>query len=131
MADIISEFPNKCMLVRIPISITYEKIYDAARRCWKANIDKARSSDYVLAVADGIVQGVFKPEIWHITTVKECEKDKKRCNVMRANTKRCEVNKRIRFDGVEAPAEVKKRYLNKEIPAKYQGCRNPVRYTFE
>jgi len=39
MTDIISDFPDKCMLVRIPIGIDYdETIYDATRRCWRANL---------------------------------------------------------------------------------------------
>jgi len=124
MVGIISEFSDKCMIVRIHISIEYdETIYNAARRCWRANIDKAKDADYILAVINGIVQGVFKPEKWHITTDKECEKERDRCKKMKANTKLCTVRKRIRFDGVEAPADVKKRYLNKEIPSKYKkGC---------
>jgi hypothetical protein len=119
------------MLVRIPIGIEYDKTtYDAARRCWRANIDKAESADYVLAVVDGIVQGVFKAKEWRVTVVKECEKERKRCEEMRANMQRCKIKKRIRFDGTEAPANVKDRYLNKKIPPAYQIGQNPVRYSF-
>jgi len=39
MVDTIKEFADKCMIVRIPVSINYEKIYDATRHCWWANID--------------------------------------------------------------------------------------------
>jgi uncharacterized protein len=78
MADTIKEFADKCMIVRIPVSINFDKIYDATRRCWRANIDNARRADYVIAVVDGIVQGVFKPEKWLVTTDKECEEEKER-----------------------------------------------------
>ena len=129
MADII-KFHDNCMLVRIPIGIEFDPTtYDATRRCWRANIEKARRADYVLAIVNGIVKGVFKPE-WYITTDKECEKERERCKRMKVNTKLCKVCKRIRFNGVEAPDDVKKRYLNKEVPSEYQKCQNPVRYTF-
>jgi len=108
------------MIVQIPISIDYDKsIYDAARRCWWADIDKAKEADYVLAVADNIVEGVFKPKKWHKTTVEECKEEKERCKVMRVNTKKCKGKMiRIRFDGDEASADVKERCLKKEIPYK-------------
>jgi len=115
------------MIVRIPVSINYEEIYNATRRCWWANIDNARSVDYVIAVAGGIVQGVFKPEKWSVTTDKECEEEKERCKTM-GITEKC-IKKRIRFVGSEASADVKKRYLNKKIPSAYRGG-PPVRYTF-
>ena len=131
MTDTISEFPDKCMIVRIPIGIKFDNtIYDAAHRCWRANKDKAETADYVLAVDNGIVKGVFKPKKWHITTEKECEKERERCIALKANIKLCKLKKRIRFDGVEAPNDVKKRYLNKKIPSEYQKGQNPVRYTF-
>jgi len=128
--DNIINFHDNCMIVRIPKSITSEKIYDATRRCWRANIKKAERADYVLAVVGGIVQCVFKPEKWHITTDKECEKERERCKYMKVNTKLCKVRKRIRFDGVEASDDVKKRYLNKEVPFEFQKRQNPVGYTF-
>jgi uncharacterized protein len=131
MADIILEFADKCMLVRISISTEYDKTtYDATRRCWRANKNKAQEADYVLAVVNNIVKGVFKPKNWYVTVAKKCEKEKERCKKMKANTKLCKLKKRIRFDGVEASADVKRRYLDKEIPSKYQKSQNPVRYTF-
>lgn len=38
-----------------------EEIYEAVRWCWRMNINRARQARYVLAVAHGIVRGVFKP----------------------------------------------------------------------
>jgi len=131
MRDTILSFTDNCMIVYIPIGITYEgNIYDAARRCWRASKTKAVAADYVLAVVDGIVRGVFKPEKWKVTTDKECEEEKDRCKTMRANMEYCKTKKRMRFIGCEAPDDVKKKYLNKAIPDEYQNSQNPVRYSF-
>jgi len=131
MSDTILSFTDNCMIVYIPLGITYEgSIYDAARRCWRASKTKAEAADYVLAVVDGIVKGVFKPEKWKVTTAKECEEEKDRCKTMRANMEYCKTKKRIRFIGCEASDDIKKKYLNKAIPDEYRHSQNPVRYSY-
>jgi len=40
--------------------MTSQEIYEAARWCWRLNVDRAQRARYVLAVASGIVRGVFE-----------------------------------------------------------------------
>ena len=132
MSETISSFTDNCMIVNISLSITYDgSIYDAARRCWRASKTRAEAADYVLAVADGIVKGVFKPEKWNVTTAKECEEEKNRCMTMGVNMGECIPENRIRFIGCEAPDDIKKKYLDKAIPDEYRKSQNPVQYTFQ
>ena len=41
--------------------MTITQVYEAVRWCWRMDIKRARKARYVLAVANGIVRGVFKP----------------------------------------------------------------------
>ena len=47
-----------------------DNIYEATRKYWRLNGNRARTADYVLAVYQGIVRAVFKPLEWHISDVK-------------------------------------------------------------
>ena len=122
MAEKIVEFTDNCILVRIPKSIKCETLYNATRRCWPLDIEKAKKADYVLAISkDEIVVGVFKPEKWTVTTDKECEEEReKRCKCLGVDIKPCKDKKRIRFCGIEAPVDVKNKYLHKEIHPAYR-----------
>lgn len=43
------------------LGMSMEEVYQHTRWCWKMDQDRARNAKYVLAVADGIVRGVFEP----------------------------------------------------------------------
>lgn len=47
-----------------------DNIYEATRKYWKVNGNRAKMADYVLSVYHGIVRAVFKPKEWHISDVK-------------------------------------------------------------
>lgn len=47
-----------------------DTIYEATRKYWRLNGNRARTADYVLAVYQGIVRAVFKPLEWHISDMK-------------------------------------------------------------
>lgn len=47
-----------------------DNIYEATRKYWRLNGNRAKTADYVLAVYQGIVRAVFKPLEWHISDVK-------------------------------------------------------------
>lgn len=54
-------------ILLIKINRLYEKgmsldqVYEKVRWCWRLNIGKAQKAKYILAVAHGIVRGVFSP----------------------------------------------------------------------
>lgn len=47
-----------------------DNIYEATRKYWRLDGNRARTAHYVLAVYQGIVRAVFKPAEWHISEVK-------------------------------------------------------------
>lgn len=48
--------------------MSLEEVYEAARCCWRMDICRARKVEYLLAVANGIVRGVFRPLEFHRVT---------------------------------------------------------------
>lgn len=112
---------HKLIMININKSISEKDIYNAVRFAWKANIDRARKADYVLAVAQGVIEGVFVANEWMEATIE---------NFSAFNT---DSVGRIGFYGEEAPQEIKNLYLKKLIPKGYRkrGASNPIRYTYE
>jgi hypothetical protein len=41
-----------------------KEVFEATRGDWKLSLDRARSVQYVLAVARGLVRGVYAPKLW-------------------------------------------------------------------
>lgn len=129
------QIDDKCVVVRIDISYPNvdKEVYDAARRCWMpgpGGIEKARQADYVLAVHDGKVAGVFKPTEWKITEEKECDAEIERCRALNTKEvfKKCK-NRRIRFCGVEADKSIADKYLGNMVPLEFtKGY--PFQHTF-
>lgn len=46
----------------------HENIYECTRKYWHVDIERARKADYVMGIANGIVQAVYIPQKWAITT---------------------------------------------------------------
>lgn len=55
------------LAISINKSIENRDIYEAVRYAWKANKNRVNNIDYVLAVANGRVEGVFVPKEWKRT----------------------------------------------------------------
>lgn len=55
------------------MGMTQDQVYKAVRWCWRMDIKKAAKAHYVLAVANGIVRGVFKPTEFKRITASEAE----------------------------------------------------------
>lgn len=117
IAKTFDDYPNcpKFMLIKISDwSINknggYENdgVYKAVKCYWKVNPNRANKYPYVLAVRYGIVIGVYQinENGW-----------KKTCDNIRAY-----------FDGVEAPDDIKKIFLNKKIPERFRRRQNPVSF---
>lgn len=83
----------------------HPNIYEAVRKSWKINLQKAEQADFVLAEYKGIVRAIFKADKWY-----------------------SEDGNRYMFDGHEVhDEEIDKLYLNKSIE-RLPGNINPIRY---
>lgn len=84
-------------------------IYEAVRKHWRVNLERAESTDYVLAVIDGVVKEVYGNCKWYASP---------------------EIPGRYMFDGETAPEEIKEYFIDKRIPQKYRkkGNASPVLY---
>jgi hypothetical protein len=128
----ITEFYDNCMIVRIPIGILKRiNPYEATRRCWKANLSKAREAEYVLGTVDGKVICVIKVKSCNLLKNDFCKKEEASCKNdfgkdFGVGTRKC--NKRIAFEGVEKTDD--KKYLNKFLSDEFIPKQNPVRYTY-
>src|SRR5882724_9154793 len=59
-------FQGRIMAVEVYKSLAEGRsLYDAARYAWKANLCRAKKIDYVLAVKDREIIGVFAPTEWY------------------------------------------------------------------
>lgn len=62
----VAVFPEYIKLLLVCVNKTYELegAYDAARYSWKISPAKAEQAKYVMAVAHGIIVGVFEADEW-------------------------------------------------------------------
>lgn len=104
-------------LLCININRLYEKdsdLYDATRKCWVVNKDKANKCDFVASEYQGVIKALYKVDEkgWY-------------------HGKDTEAN-RLQFDGKPVTEEIiLKRYINKRIEKRGEGkrpSRNPIRY---
>jgi hypothetical protein len=130
MSDTIQEFKHKCVIIKVKSeTVRVRDIYGAVPWAWKGNLERARRTDYVLAVltgSGGLVIDVFKPSVWYRSTGENDIKYEHFLNEGGPD----EI--RIAFQGVEANDDVKNYYLNKCIPYKYRqpGLASPILFTY-
>ena len=134
----ITNFKHNCMIIRVrneSIAIR-GNLYEAVRRCWRANMQNAQEADYVLAIVgkpsekDLEVKAVYKPDRWYYPADEGvCNKKKEEClELYKTNTSLCRKHPRIAFEGKEIKNDTN--YLHKQIPNAYYPLQNPVRYTY-
>lgn len=111
---------HKVIMIIINKSVAEKGLYDATRFAWKIDARKAAKAEYILAVRQGIIVGVFVAHEW---------KEASLANFPEFHEDRSE---RMAFVGAEAPAEVRELYLRKRVPEAYRkkGAANPIRYGF-
>lgn len=113
-----AKFQHKVLLITINRSATErDSIYEAVRYAWKLDPRKAKRAELVLAVQQGLIVGVFKPNEWLQATV--------------ANfPDRSDREGRWGFRGEEASAAATKLYFRKRVPEsmRKRGAANPIRY---
>jgi hypothetical protein len=114
----LKEIKHHVVMITINHAIKERSIYEATRYARVIDKKRAEQAEYVFAVEHGVIVGVFKANEWKTVSIK--------------NGFPIEYEKRYGFDGVDAPLEIKKIYLNKRVPKKYRikGASNPIKYSF-
>ena len=103
-------FRDRVMVVEVYKSqADGRSLYDAARYAWRANLRRAENVDYVLAVKNREIIGVFVPTKWLPATPNNFPGQPPT------------PPKRIGFIGLEAPPEIQARYRGRLVPAKKRG----------
>jgi len=109
-----TDFQHRVMTINI--NGTYQKpsekhpnLYEATRKAWRLNPNKAQQVEYVLSEYRGVVRGIFQPDRWYEMSPH-----------------------RWAFDGIEitqdSQPDVYNLYMNKMVPEKAKGMANPIRY---
>ena len=105
--EIEPEWDDKLIFININKTyVTGERgsIYEATRKYWRLNGNRARQATYALAVYRGIVRAVFKPTRWYLSK---------------------DYPGRWEFDGDEIENSP---YLNKNTRKIVSGSQNPISY---
>jgi uncharacterized protein len=122
-------FPDGERLLLICINRTIEiedeaySLYDKVRYSWKVSPTRAEQANYVLAVAHGLIIGVFEADEWLPAT-----KENFGGEIPGRYGNWENQNGRSGFRGREASDGVKKRYLHKRVPDELRGHGGPIRY---
>lgn len=102
--------------------ITDDMIYEGVHFCWNVNLTRARKLDYVLAVYNGIIRGVYPcKNQWHRVKPEmiKVPQDKGRCYFDHPTVLTSEEQDRLNY--------IKTKILNKRID-KLPKSRNPIYY---
>lgn len=112
---------HRLLMINVNKSVANESktIYEAVRYAWKIDKNKAGKADYILAVKQGIIKGVYVANKWLQATQENFPALPE------------DMPKRFGFEGVEANDEIKNLYINKVIPKEYRkkGAANPIKYS--
>jgi uncharacterized protein len=105
-------------VIIININKTYERakggvsIYAATHESWVISQKRHKQLEYALSEYKGIIVGVYKINEWYPVVTDENK-----------------VSKRWGFHGEDAPADIKKIYINKSVKhTKKRGAANPIKY---
>ena len=105
------------------INSTYKKerdIYEATRKSWRVNKFKADKADFVVGEYHGVIRAVFEVnekgwQLKHGGIISDVGKSKRR----------------YFFEGRHVEdKDILDRYLNKRLPEKKKGQRNPIWYLY-
>jgi len=119
----VAVFPEHMKMLLVCVNRTYEAegVYDAARYSWKISLTKAEQAKYVLAVAHGVIIGVFDANEWRTAT----KLNFPTISDEHGNWER--QSGRLGFVGRSASNDVSQ-LIGKCVPAKWGFRGNPVRY---
>ncbi len=112
-----------CINRTIDIADNEYPLCDKVRYSWVISSDRANDADYVLAVAGGLIMGVFEIEgEWMRATEQNFPEIPQRYG----NWKR--QKGRWGFRARQAPPEIEERYLHKRVPDGLRNHGGPIRY---
>lgn len=112
-------FRHKALLISVNRTATETSLYEATRYAWKINKSKAKQAEVILATLQGLIVGAFVADDWLEATA--------------ANFPgRDNVPGRLGFVGREAPSDIAKLYVGKQVPDQFRkrGAANPIKYTW-
>ncbi|MDA8564153.1 hypothetical protein N9L06_06870 [Mariniblastus sp.] len=116
----VAKFKHKAIMINVNRSAAEQSLYEATRYSWKVSLARAKKTDLVLAVRQGLIIAVFVPEQWLAATADNFPG-------------REPVPGRYGFVGIEADEGLAKKYVGKRVPDSYRkkGAANPIRYTYK
>lgn len=96
--------------------------YEACRGIWRMSLKRARRAELAMAVMEGIVIEVFKPEMWLKASIEDFP----------FHT-RYDTEGRVGFRGRNVDNGVGARYIGHRLPEELEDTKtqNPVRYSYE
>jgi len=110
-----AEIKHKMLIIKIRHETINERgsVYEAVRKSWRINLEKAEQAEYILAVCNGLIVGVYKPEKWEEF--------------------KTGIYTRYGFEGKEAPKEIQKLYKDKLIPERFRkkGAAFPICHSWK
>ncbi len=113
---------NRLLLVNVRNSLARGvDLYDATRAAWRLDVQQAEAIDFVLAVSENVVIGVFVPHRWKPATPEDFP-------IAAKNPEG-----RWAFDGRPAPSESTGLYLGRKLPEELafrEPKDDPVRFVF-
>ena len=119
-------FPDQTKLLLISINETIGNpkltLYDAVRYSWKVLPRRAEEAEYVLAVAHGLIVGVFEAEEWLPA---------EKTNFLDISDEHGNWNNqhgRSGFRGHEASTDIRRLYRGKRVPDERRPGQNPIHY---
>ena len=112
-------FKHNVLMFTINHTASGADIYKAVRFAWKLDIKRAKKAEYVLAMQNGLVVGVFVPKKW-LEATKSNFPD------------RGDSPGRWGFKGKKAPEDIWNFYIDTRLPdsMRRKGAANPVRYSY-
>ena len=114
------DFQHKVLMININQSAVESKnVYSAVRYAWRLDLKKAMKAEYVLAMQQGLVIGVFVPKQWLEATQEHFPGEET-------------ILGRYGFIGDEAPEAIQQLYLRARLPQhmRKRGAANPIRYSY-
>jgi hypothetical protein len=122
-----AEFPDQSRLLLICVNKTIEwpnlPLLDAVRYSWVLSPERAANAEYVLAVAHGLILGVYVAELPWMAANKSNFPDISEDQGNWGNQKG-----RYGFHGHEAPKNIRDRYCGKRVPDQWRNHGAPIRY---
>jgi len=114
-----AEFHDRAMLINVNRSALERDLYEATRFAWRISLNKAKKTQIVLPIVQGLIVGAFVPKEWLSATSENFPG-------------RESVDGRYGFIGSVADEQTQNLYIGKRVPEEFRkrGASNPIKYTW-